>query len=42
MAKVWSLSWEEQVTPDGREWVENVYSHRLLSTHQYSDTLVSI
>ena len=32
----------DRVTPDGREWVENIYSHRLLSTHQYSDTLVSI
>ena len=27
---------------DGREWLENKYSHRLLSTHKYSDTLVSI
>ena len=31
-----------RVSHDGREWVENKYSHRLLSTHKYSDTLVSI
>ena len=33
---------EIRETHDGREYEQNKFAHRLLSTHQYSDTLVSI